>query len=85
MVLGLFNKQAEYKQKKNVQEQAHELLGLIYNNLSIDSFISLYVLPKYIYYTYLNTDMANMGPLLITFIFSFPLNWLKTTLDYTYI
>ena len=46
-----------------IHEQASKLLGLIHNNSSIDSFISLYVLPKYTHYTYLNNDMANMRPL----------------------
>ena len=73
-VLDSFNKQAEPKQKKIVHEQARDPLGLIQNNSSINSFISLYVLAKYTHYTYLNNDMANMGPLLITLIFSFPLH-----------
>ena len=37
---SLFNKQAEPKKKKIVHKQAHELLSLIRNNSSIDSFIS---------------------------------------------
>ena len=43
------------------------------------------MLAKYTYYTYLNHDMANMGPLPVTLIVSFPLNWPTTTLDHSYI
>ena len=57
------------RKKKFVHEQAHELLGLIQNNSSIKSFISLCVLTKYIHYTYLNNDMTNIRPLPITLIF----------------
>ena len=46
-----------------VHKQARELLGLIHNNSSIDSFISLYVLVKYTHYIYLNNDITDMRPL----------------------
>ena len=73
----MFNKQAKPKEKKFVLEQTRELLSLIQNNLSIDSFTSLYVLAKYTHYTYLNNDMTNLGLLpitLIDLIFYFPQN-----------
>ena len=46
LVLSSFNKQAKLKQKKLFTNKLVEQLGLIQNNLSIDSFISLYVLAK---------------------------------------
>ena len=58
---------------------------LPYQSSNIDSFISLYMLAKYTHYTYLNNDTVNMGPLPSTLIFSFPLNWPRTILDYSYI
>ena len=42
-----------------IHEQASKLLGLIHNNSSIDSFISLYVLPKYTHFHLIGTFSTN--------------------------
>ena len=55
LVLSSFNKQAELKQKKLFTNKLVEQLGLIQNNLSIDSFISLYMLAKCTHYTLLRS------------------------------
>ena len=55
LVLSSFNKQAKLKQKILFTNKLIEQLGLIQNNSSIDSFISLYMLAKCTHYTLLRS------------------------------